>query len=172
MLAWVRGAISFAMFERNHNWLLHVASIPLELLNATKYTPTRIHSRHAFFHAAHRLMQVRYRFRSVFGSATRLTQLRCGASFHAAHQLMQVRFRSAFSFRGANRFTRVRFRSPSRSATRLGQLRCRFNSVTRIGLYGCVSVLPPVPRLGFPPSRVCPSNRVCPSGRVCPPSRV
>ncbi len=53
-------------------------------------------------------MQVRYRFRSVFGSATRLTQLRCRAFFRAAHRLMQVRFRSALRLcpgRETDRFT-------------------------------------------------------------------
>ncbi len=40
-------------------------------------------------------MQVRCRFRSLFGSVTRLTQLRCRPLFRAAHRLMQVCFRSA-----------------------------------------------------------------------------
>ena len=53
-------------------------------------------------------MQVRCRFRSLFGSVTRLTQLRCRPLFRAAHRLMQVRFRSALRLcpgRGIDQFT-------------------------------------------------------------------
>ena len=53
-------------------------------------------------------MQVRCRFRSLFGSVTRLTPLRCRPLFRAAHRLMQVRFRSALRLcpgRGIDQFT-------------------------------------------------------------------